>query len=188
VEAEVRTYWHLEPYYGSVPIRSPRPVGALSADGVAYVTHGDEYQILAVDDDADAIWALRVDYQPVAPTADDKEAIVNLIVEDTRNTIEGLGGQHFVWPERYAAIENLEIDGHGNIYVFPHTKRTPSQFMETSDPVPVDVYSADGERLFSGMSPIDSWDTGVGEYVYRVETDSRTEERVVARYRLLEPF
>ncbi len=65
---------------------------------------------------------------------------------------------------------------------------THSNTIENTAPVPVDVYSPAGERLLSGLSPIDSWDSASGDYLYRVETDPDTEERVVVRYRLVEPF
>ena len=38
------------------------------------------------------------------------------------------------------------------------------------------------------MVAIEGWDSALGDHVYRVETDPDTEEQVVARYRLVEPF
>ena len=105
-----------------------------------------------------------------------------------RQNYPELSPSNFTWPERYAAIESLEVDGHGNLWVFPHTDRGPATSRRADGPVPVDVYSPEGERLFSGMIAIEGWDSALGDHVYRVETDAATEEQVVARYRLVEPI
>ncbi len=68
------------------------------------------------------------------------------------------------------------------------THQTHSNTIENTAPVPVDIYSPKGERLFSGMIPIDSWHSAVGSHLYRIETDPETEEQIVVRYRLVEPF
>ena len=110
------------------------------------------------------------------------------MVESLQEFVPGLAYQHFTWPGRYAAIENLEVDGHGNLWVFSHADRGPDTVRGADGPVPVDVYSPEGERLFSGMIAIAAWDSALGDHVYRIETDPDTEEQVVARYRLVEPF
>ena len=53
---------------------------------------------------------------------------------------------------------------------------------------PVDVYSPDGKRLFSGMIPMLRWGWARGDYVYGARTDPQTEEYTAVRYRLVEPF
>ena len=52
----------------------------------------------------------------------------------------------------------------------------------------MDVYSPDGDHLFSGMIGIETWHAGHSDHVYRIETAPETEEQVVARYRLVYPF
>ncbi len=54
-------------------------------------------------------------------------------------------------------------------------------------PVPVDVYSPKGERIFAGLIPIPTWSAALGDRVYRLETDPATDEPVVVRYRLVLP-
>ena len=96
------------------------------------------------------------------------------------------------WPEFMPALANgggglvgdhaLQIDGHGHLYVFPFVR-------ETENPErPVDVYSSEGELLFTGFIPVPSWMDAVGDSIYRFEEDERTEELQVVRYRLVEPF
>ena len=66
---------------------------------------------------------------------------------------------------------------------------------------PVDVFSSDGELLFTGTIPVRRrvtitgeydealrWQDAVGDYIYRVEADPKTDEHRVVRYRLMEPF
>ena len=175
--------WEKDRTAGSVPLRAPFPIGAL-ADGVVYVTDGVEYQVMAFDMDGEVGWALRTDY--VVPAV--SEAAKRAVVESLQEFVEGLAYQHFTWPERYAAIENLEVDAGGNLWVFPHADRGPETARAADRPVPVDVYSPAGERLFSGMIAIDSWDSARGDHVYRIETDPGTEEQVAARYRFVDPF
>ena len=176
-------HWEMDRGYGSVPLRAPFPRGAL-ADGVVYVTDGIEYQVIAFDLDGEVGWALRSDYVVPSVSEDAKRAVVELLQE----SIPDLAYQHFTWAERYAAIENLEVDGHGHLWVFPHADRGPETSRVAAGPVPVDVYSSEGERLFSGMIAIEGWDAASSDYVYRIETDPDTEEQVAARYRLVEPF
>ena len=52
----------------------------------------------------------------------------------------------------------------------------------------MDVYDADGKRLFSGLIGIPGWRGAGGDFVHRFEEDDATGERVVVRYRLVEPF
>lgn len=176
-------HWEKDRVTGSVPLRAPSPRGAL-ADGVVYVTDGVEYQVMAFDVDGDVGWALRTAYVVPSVSEEAKRAVLDAL----RKSVPDLTYQHFTWPERWAAIENLEVDGHGHLWVFPHADRGPDTFRATDGPVPVDVYSPEGERLFAGMIAIEEWDSALGDHVYRVETDPDTEEQVVARYRLVEPF
>lgn len=180
-------YWETGDAIGTIPMREPFPVGAISRDGTIYISSGNAYRVVAIDSEGVPSWVLSVDYEAPAPTRQEKKAAIQRVEDWLTIDTEPLRDKHFLWPERYAAIEGLEIDGEGNLYVFPHAPVSPSGFtnyMETTEPVPVDVYSPTGARRFSGMSPIGSWISAMGDHVYRIETDPSTEERVVVRYRL----
>lgn len=183
-------YWEKGVWSGSVPLREPWPLGAIARDGTIYATAGDEYQCLSVDPDGNVHWALRVAYEPPLLTRSQKRAIVDWQSAQVRQMDPDmtLSDNDFHWPDSHAAIENLQIDGRGNLYVFPHSARTPETTFEADGPVPVDVYSPAGERLFTGSIALERWDAAFGDYLYKRETDPVTEEYVVARYRLVRPF
>ena len=175
------SYWVTDQAAGSVLIRAAYPVAAITEQGAIYATSGREYQVVAIRPDGEIRWALRAAYDPPVPGEELKRGIV----EGSPEYQPDLTYDDFVWPERFAAIENLEVDDAGNLYVFVHTPRTPLTWRETMEPVPVDVYSPDGDRIFVGWSPIEDWDAASDRAVYRVETDPMTEERVVSRYRFV---
>jgi hypothetical protein len=52
----------------------------------------------------------------------------------------------------------------------------------------VDVYSRDGERLFTGTIDGPFWMAAQGDYVYSIEEDPETAEYAVTRRRIEEPF
>lgn len=169
---------------GRFPIAAPHPRAALSAAGIAYATPGDEYEILAMDSSGEARWVIRVAWTPPMVTERHKnEAAAEVLAE--------IPGDSFVetdWPERFAAIVNLEVDGAANLYVFPYdidayfetdiSRRPPEA------PVPVEVYSPGGERLFAGLSDLPSWDAQRLDRVCRIEIDPESAEEQVACYRL----
>ena len=102
--------------------------------------------------------------------------------------------------------KSLQVDGHGHVYVFLEIPEFPGTYTER----PVDVYSAGGERLFSGFIPVSKsttsrlafvltyltpilpreqgWAAALGDHIYRIEQDAESGEDVVVRYRLVEPF
>ncbi|MGD8817073.1 MAG: hypothetical protein PVJ51_07795, partial [Acidobacteriota bacterium] len=71
----------------------------------------------------------------------------------------------------------------GHLYVFPFI---PGSWDRPEQPV--DVYSTDGEHLFSGMIPMVRWESARGDYVYGIRRDPDTDESTAVRYRLIEPF
>ena len=178
-------------------IPRPAPTFAASRQGEIYAVAGDEYQMLAFAPDGTVRWALRTTLRrPVL--SDDR------IDEALRHLAErsGPGDQPMIppprrseidWPEELPALvgsptahrytEPIRVDGHGHVYVFPFI---PDAWDKPDQPV--DVYSAGGERLFSGLLPIARWDAARGDFVYAVGTDPETEEYQVVRYRLVEPF
>lgn len=175
LEQRTRSYWANEAEAGSIPLRAGYPAGVIGADGRIYITSGVEYQVLAMSPNGTPRWALRVAYVAPAPSDEYKREVVALLRLDSSDV---------TWPEHFATIENLEVDARGNLYVFPHAGRRPENWRQTHERVPVDVYSPEGGRQFAGWSAIEDWDAARGEYVYRIEVDSRTQEHVMARYRV----
>jgi len=98
------------------------------------------------------------------------------------------------------ALADIKVDGHGHVYVFPYVpKGTPP-----GDPRPVDVYSAQGERLFVGtisgrnfttasatyngpMYEV-AWQAADADAVYGLAENTATGDYEVVRLRLVEPF
>ncbi len=178
-------------------IPRPAPTFAASRQGEIYAVAGDEYQMLAFAPDGTVRWALRTTLRRPVLSYDRIDEALRHLAERS-----GPGDQPMIppprrsevdWPDELPALvgsltahrytEPIRVDGHGHVYVFPFI----SDAWDKPDQ-PVDVYSADGVRLFSGMLPIARWDTALGDFVYAVGTDLETEEYHVVRYRLVEPF
>jgi hypothetical protein len=185
-DASMKAYLYSSEMSMVVRMVYANPLGAIRPDKVAYVTGGHEYQILAIGPDGTARWALRTTYTPLAVTAAHQEAAMEEIrARDLPDMIRTeVAAAKAVWPERFAALENLETDGHGNLYAFSYAYRPPGIDPGPDNPVPVDVYAPTGELLFSGLSAIAAWDAAFGEHVYRIEEDRESGEQVVARYRV----
>ncbi len=156
---------------------SPATVFASTPDGDVYSGFTAEYQLFAFDESGTARWALRVPWERSPFT----QADIDETVADLREAIEDVDVSEIEWPERYPAIEDLEVDGRGRLYVFPQFKA------EDGDERPVDVYSRDGEHLFSGWIPRKLWDFALDDFVYGRSTDEETGEVRVVRYRLIWP-
>jgi hypothetical protein len=161
----------------SVGTPSPRVDFAATPDGDIYTTFCAEYQIHAFDESGGELWALRLPWARIPFTQQD----IDEIVESLRETIEDIDPSEIEWPQRYPALDGLKVDGHGRLYVFPYYKP------EDSDERPVDVYSRDGEHLFSGWIPRMTWDFALGDYVYGPDSDDETGEERIIRYRLVWP-
>ena len=88
------------------------------------------------------------------------------------------------------AVARVLVDGHGHLYVVPEldldTRRALAREQGRA-PVAVDVYSTNGEHLFSGLLNISDWDASLGDHVYRIGY-SDGGEQMLHRYRLVEPF
>jgi len=52
----------------------------------------------------------------------------------------------------------------------------------------VDVYAPDGERLFTGMATPRFWVHAEGDFIYETVIDPLSEEWIVRKSRLVEPF
>jgi hypothetical protein len=89
------------------------------------------------------------------------------------------------WPERFGAIARLAVDGHGRLYVIP---LVGASARPSAGHVPVDVFSADGEHLFSGLMEDFEWTAAAGHFVYGIRVNPQSGEREPVRYRLVAPF
>lgn len=177
-----------------------RPTFAVTRGGNICLTGGGEYQVLASSVAGEPRWAMRVPWQRRQPTEQEQRRFVEQLLQAdawgrNRDLVAALGP----WP----ALSTLRVDGHGHLYVFP----TVTQFPGTYGERPVDVYSAEGERLFAGFLPVPvtsmtslsmllaspllpaqgPWLAALGDYVYTIEEDDQG-EGIVVRYRLVEPF
>ena len=145
-----------------------------------YVTQSDQYQLAALRPSGDFDWALRVAWSLTPFPQDAIDSQVGTIKERFPEVTAGM----FTWPEWLPALSRLVVDGHGHLYVFPYVR---GSFIEEHGHRPVDVYSANGDHLFSGF--INTWwQAAEGEFVYVYEEHDATGEWSVVRYRLVEPF
>ena len=153
---------------------------AADARETLYVAACHEYQILAFALDGSLMWALRVPWerQPIP------EELFSAKADEWTERLPNFTRADWDDPGDYSALRAIRIDGHGHLYVFPDA-RTPSG--EQAVELPVDVYSAEGEHIFSGMIS-DVWNAAHGDYVYKLRLNNETEEHEVVRYRLVEPF
>ena len=156
--------------YVELPLKPgewPAPEFAASRDGMVYVTATREYQVLAMAQDGQARWALRIAWP--RPSPDEIADLDHVRVE--------------LPEDRMLALTHLAVDGHGHLYVYPYDTA------EGASPLlPVDVYTPDGERIFSGMIDDMRWVKARGDHVYVPIFDIGTGEHHVVRYRLVEPF
>jgi len=163
------------------PAGVARPFASFAAarTGEVYGITASQYQVIALDADAEPAWALRVAYEP----AELSEEIIEGAVESARTRRPDTTRADLLWPDRLPALSHVAVDGHGHIYVYPHFERG-----EELEDRPVDVYSPDGELLFSGMILDRQWRRARGDYVYAAGSDRVTGELLVWRWRLDEPF
>ena len=159
------------------------PVVGVDPQGALYLTSSFEYEVLALDLSGQTIWVLRA--QSVRGPF--PEAIVDRLVKRFAEIVPDLGldKSSLDWPEWMPLIEMLQVDGHGHLYVFHYVYVPVDSSIEAR---PVDVYSPEGERLFSGMIFERTWHAVFGDFVYSIVDDPETEEQHVVRYRLVEPF
>jgi hypothetical protein len=169
-----------------VRLPGPTPAAQASRDGGVYVTGASEYQVHAFEADGSARWALRSTWERLPVDDDDLQRAVLRGVGDTQPR-----DLDVTWPQYNPALAGeagsaggraLLLDGHGHLYVFPFVREP------VDGRFPVDVYGADGERLFAGWIAVNGWEDALGDFVYRFETRASDEESLVVRYRIVEPF
>lgn len=170
-------------------IRRGEPTFALSSMSDLYVTAGNEYQVLALNIDGGARWALRVAW-PREPLTEQEIAAA---IERVRKSLPDARRDEIAWPESMPALSgpsgnafgrsSLRVDGHRHLYVFPFARVAAE-----GDLRPVDVYSRDGELLYAGLIADRTWYAARENFVYAFEMNADTSEEFVVRYRLVEPF
>lgn len=169
--------------FGVVTTSDPSggPAFAAAKDGTVYASAGDEYQVLAVGTGGEQRWALRVAHQRLPLTDDDRARILDRLSMDGTHEVDD---SNVNWPSHIGSISRLAVDGHGHLYVFA----AEPPYVDESPDIDVDVYGADGERLFAGTMPRISWSEAAADYVVALRRNRQTEEREAVRYRLVEPF
>jgi hypothetical protein len=162
------------------------PLWAVSPTGAVYTAVPDEYEVSAYAADGTPTWVLTTDY--AAPALDDAD--VSRAMEMARWGRRSAKRGDYSWPERFKPLRHLNVDGHGHLFVYLFTRDAAyaegwrvggSKWM-------VDVYSRDGERLFTGTIDGPFWMAAQGDYVYSIEEDPETAEYAVTRRRIEEPF
>jgi len=161
-----------------LPIPVASPSYAATHDGDIYTTLSQEYQIYAFDHETEMRWALRATWERTPITEEEIAAGMQRI----RERIPDASRSEIDIPESKPAISYITVDGHGHLYVYPYTDAFDAP------EVPVDVYSRDGEALFSGWIPAVRWSDARGDFVYGREADEQTGEERIIRYRVVEPF
>lgn len=164
----------------SVPLPSSSAAFAVSRDGRVYAAMTDEHQVHALDATGARVWSLRVAWQPHPITDAEIDEAVATIRE--RSRWADLSRSEIEWPSRRPAIERLAVDGHGLLYVYLHP------LDENAEDRAVDVFSPEGDLLFSGWIPATRWLFARDDYVLAQRTNELTGEENIVRYRLVTPF
>lgn len=158
---------------------------SVDREGGIYFTAAEEYQVSKFAADGAITWALRVAHdRPRYP-----QDLVDARLARARETRPERAASDYYVPDRQPALSGIAADGHGHLWVFPWVY--PPGRDEDPSPRPVDIYTSEGTRLFSGL--IDGafntgWIRAHGDHVYTDEQDAETGERIIVRYRLVEPF
>lgn len=164
----------------SVPMPSASSAFAVSPAGRVYVAMTDEYQVHALDASGTRVWSSRVDWRrdPITEAEID-EAVATI---KARSRWADFSRSEVEWPRLRPAVERLAVDGRGRLYVYLHPRD------EEADDRAVDVFSPEGERLFSGWIPATRWLFARDDYVLARRTDDQSGDENVVRYRLVTPF
>ncbi|MCH7824351.1 MAG: 6-bladed beta-propeller [Acidobacteria bacterium] len=166
-------------FYGSRVPRD-RPGMAASSSGILYVSPRDQYQVLSYAEAGDLRWALRV--AGAREPFDVSPELADEVVAAHREFFAEVTAANINWPEYKPIITGLAVDGHGHLFVSRY-----GYGLEAGDESPVDVYDADGARLFAGFMVRPTWTAARGDFVYGIQNDPEGEQ-VVVRSRLVEPF
>lgn len=171
--------------------QGPIPLLAVSGTGNIYVSTSQAYQVHAFPRDGSP-WALRVNWQRRS-TEDLKKRYRNFVAERYPDGVPAHLPQEpddMGFGELHSALIGIRVDGHGHVYVAVDLSIDQRKALQTdadSTPIGIDVYSAEGQHLFSGLLDGGLWDAAVGDYVYDIGYDDAGEQTLV-RKRIREPF
>jgi hypothetical protein len=154
---------------------------AATHNGDIYSTFRAEYQVHALDETGAMRWALRLPWERTQFTQKDIDELLGSLQE----SIADADVSEIEWPEQYPAIDELQVDGRGRLYVFPHFD--PDDEPSDGQELPVDIYSREGGHLFSGWIPRISWRSARDDFIYSTRSDDETGEVRIIRYRLVWP-
>ena len=180
---------------GAIDSSNGRPLLAVDAVGRAYMIETSEYRVRATDAGGETRWVLHAAFvrQPYpVEELDRRAARLSQRRAERCGCAVNIDRSYYAWDEHLPALEELRVDGHGHLWVFPTPRSTAEPADGSPAPAPatrpVDVYSADGELLYSGDVTNVQWTVAFGEYVHAIERDDETDEQVLVRYRVDEPF
>jgi hypothetical protein len=165
--------------FSRLQVPSPNSSFAATAAGSVYTSLSEEYQVYALNKNGTMGWALRVSWDRV-PIREDE---ITSAIEQVRERTPDASRSEVDWPSFRPALSRVQVDGHGHVYVFPY----PDNDDET-DHAAVDVYSDEGEHLFSGFMRSIRWTDAQGDFLYSRESDDDTGEERILRYLLAEPW
>lgn len=157
----------------------PRPEISTGSAGETYYSKSSEYQIMALRGDGSPRWALQVAAPPTLFDSASRGAWLGWMQERMPEVTDS----HLNAPEELPAVGRLRVDGRGRLHVYGFVPEWDDPDVDR----PVDVYSADGQRLFSGYAPAADWVAARGDYVYGAGLDPVTQEYRVYRWRLEVP-
>lgn len=150
------------------------PSAAATAAGDIYLTASAEYQVLALDAGGRARWALNVAWARAGLTDQQKERML----ASFRDRVPDLDAEDAVWPEQLPAITNIAVSDNGLLFVFPYV----FPIGRPAGEYPVDVYTAEGERVWTGMIERAGWMAARGDFVYSTRWHPETGDTQVVRY------
>ena len=177
---------------GVLPMPRGRAQMAATPGGRVYLTPADLYQVAAYDITGAMQWALRVPWPRGALPAN----AVDDAFDSASRGLRAMGESPVLdhdsvenVPESFPALASLKVDGRGRLWAFPYVHGS----LAAEEPHPVDVYSSDGARLFSGLIEArfarsrelgSAWIVARGDWIYGLETDLQTDTQSVVRHRL----
>lgn len=170
--------------WGSLPyVPRDRPTFAAFRDGTFYAAAAGAYEIVAKSRDGDFRWALRVPAprHRFVPTQVQRDRIATAYEYHPPDDQPGPDDIH--WPEYEPVIDRIDVDGDGNLYVYPWFDAVTRR----GELRPVDVYSPEGERLLTALVPDFDWQDARGDQVYGIKVDPFTYVATAVRYRLVLP-
>jgi hypothetical protein len=180
-ELALSTDYAVRPFlvpYRVPPVDHARPIYAVERQGRVYVSDAATYEVVAFAATGEVLWALSAEVDAPRVLDSDIEAAMRSArpgFEFTRDA--------FAWPEYFPTLFFMLVDGHGHLYVYRWMRRSSDSAV-----MPVDVFSEDGEHLFSGTIDRKRWLVGNGDLVYGFDEDEGSGGSVVVAYRLEEPF